>query len=80
MIKASLVIVTVLTVIFAMLLRWREERLDRVAAAAGAPRRQGWLALGRRRLNRWITAAALAALVTMAGLGGVQWMRVWISG
>lgn len=79
MIKVSLVIVVVLTVIFAMLLRWREERLDRVAAAGGAPRR-GWIALGKRKVNRWITAAALAALATMAGLGGVQWVRYWTMG
>jgi hypothetical protein len=78
-IKVSLLIVAVLTVIFAMLLRWREERLDRVAAAGGA-RPRGWMALGKRKVNRWITAAALAALATMLALGGVQWVRVWVAG
>ena len=80
MIKVSLVIVLVLTVIFAMLLRWREERLDRVAAADRAARPRGWIALGKRKVNRWVTAAALAALATMAGLGGVQWVRYWTMG
>jgi uncharacterized membrane protein len=79
-IKASLLIVVVLTVIFAMLLRWREERLDRVAAANNAARPRGWIAMGKRKVNRWVTAAALAALATMVGLGGVQWMRHLISG
>jgi len=78
-IKVSLVIVVVLTVIFAMLLRWREERLDRVAASSGA-RPRGWLALGKRKVNRWITAAALAVLATMLALGGTQWLRVWVAG
>lgn len=80
MIRASLVIVVVLTVIFAMLLRWREERLDRLAAAAGKARRPGLLALGKRKINRWVTAAALAALATMAALGGVQWFRALTMG
>jgi uncharacterized membrane protein len=79
-IKASLLIVVVLTVIFAMLLRWREERVDRVAAANNAARPRGWIAMGKRKVNRWVTAAALAALATMVGLGGVQWMRHLISG
>ncbi|MFN6954538.1 MAG: hypothetical protein ACK4PG_07060 [Acetobacteraceae bacterium] len=80
MIKVSLVIVVVLTVIFAMLLRWREERLDRVAAAERAARPRGWIATGKRKVNRWVTAAALAALATMAALGGVQWIRYWTMG
>jgi uncharacterized membrane protein len=79
-IKASLLIVVVLTVIFAMLLRWREERVDRVAAANNAARPRGWIALGKRKVNRWVTAAALAALATLGVLGGVQWARHWISG
>lgn len=80
MIKVSLVIVVVLTVVFAMLLRWREERVDRVAAANSAARPRGWIAMGKRKVNRWITAAALAALATMLALGGVQWLRAWITG
>jgi hypothetical protein len=38
------------------------------------------MALGKRKVNRWITAAALAALATMLALGGVQWVRVWVAG
>ena len=77
MIKLSLFIVIGLTVIFAMLLRWREERLDRVPAPNARPR--GLLALGKRKINRWITAATLAAVATMGVLGGVQWLRYWMS-
>ena len=79
MIRVSVVIVLVLTVIFAMLLRWREERVDRMAAANGA-RRPGWIAAGKRKINRWVTAMALAAVATLAVLGGVQWVRVWMGG
>jgi len=40
----------------------------------------GWMAMQRRKLNRWVTAAALAALVTMLLLGGVNWLRIWQAG
>jgi uncharacterized membrane protein len=74
-IKVSLVIVAGLTVIFAMLLRWREERVDRVASANRTARPRGLIAMGKRKINRWITAAALAAFATLVVLGGVQWFR-----
>ncbi len=80
MIKVSLAIVVGLTVLFAVLLRWREDRVDRVAAANTAGRPRGWLAAGKRKVNRWVTAAALAAVTTMAVLGGVQWARHWMGG
>nr|WP_207191811.1 hypothetical protein [Paracraurococcus ruber] len=65
----------VLTVLISIGLRWRE---DRVAAprAARAPR-PGWVALQKRKLNRWMTAATLAAVTTMLVLGGLHWLRVW---
>jgi hypothetical protein len=39
--------------------------------------RRGWVAAQKHKLNRWITAAALAALTTLLVLGGVHWLRVW---
>ncbi|TPG46349.1 hypothetical protein EAH89_24905 [Roseomonas nepalensis] len=80
MIKASLLIMTVLTVLIAMLLSWRERRL---AAARPAPlprkkaRPPGLLARGKVSLDRWVTAAAIAAILTTAVLGGLHWLRVF---
>lgn len=71
MVKASLLIMAVLTVLAAMGLRWREKR------GTVAEPRLGWVAMQKRVLNRWITAAAIAAVVTLAVLGGLQWLRVW---
>jgi len=89
-IKASLVVMAVLTVVIATGLRWREERLDAAARAAGtaAVRKRhaggglfaGWLAAQKRALNRWVTAAAIAVLVTLVVLGGLHWLRVWQGG
>jgi len=31
----------------------------------------------KRTANRWVTAAAIAALATILLLGGLQWLRVW---
>ena len=59
--------------------------LDRPALARGAggavqpaagPRR-GWVAAQKHRLNRWLTAATLAAVLTLLVLGGLHWLRVW---
>ncbi len=61
----------VLTVLAAMALGWRETRRDGVA-------KQGWVAKQKRRANRWVTAAAIAAVGTLAVLGGTQWLRVWM--
>ena len=70
MMKASLLLMMVLTVLASMGLRWREKR------AVGAPR-PGWVATQKRAINRWVTAAAIAAVVTLAVLGGLHWLRVW---
>lgn len=79
MVKASLLIMVVLTILAATGLRWRESRsaaAERLKGNQAAPRR-GWVETQKRRANRWITAAAIAAVVTLAVLGGLQWLRVW---
>jgi hypothetical protein len=43
---------------------------------AHAPRR-GWIAAQKHKFNRWVTAAALAALATILLLGGLNWLRIW---
>ena len=72
MIKASLVIMTVLTVLFSIGLRWREGRM----AALKPQPRVGWIVAQKRKANRWVTAAMLAALTTLLVLGGLHWLRV----
>ena len=74
MVKASLLAMLVLTVLFAMGLRWREDRM----AAARATSRLGIVARGKRTANRWVTAAALAAASTMLIMGGLHWLRISI--
>lgn len=84
MIKTSLLIMTVLTVLIAMLLSWRERRM---ATARPAPpargrggrgeRAPGLIARGKAGIDRWMTAAAIAALLTIAVLGGLHWLRVF---
>ena len=78
MIKASLLIMTVLTVLISMLLSWRERRMAaaRPAVPARQQRRPGFLARGKVSLDRWVTAAAIAAILTIAVLGGLHWLRV----
>ena len=75
MVKASLLMMAVLTVLIAMGLRWREQRMPEVAKAKGL--RAGLLARGKKGLDRWVTAAALAAAVTLVVLGGLHWLKVW---
>jgi hypothetical protein len=75
MIKASLVVMAVLTVLISIGLRWREERVAVLRPVKG-PRR-GWVAAQKHKVNRWITAAALAAVTTLLVLGGLHWLRVW---
>ena len=69
MVKASLIAMLVLTVLIAMGLRWREQRVPLV-------KRGTMVARGKRTINRWVTAAALAALVTMIFMGGLHWLRL----
>ena len=59
-----------LTVLAAMGLRWREGK-------AAPPTALGWVEKQKRTANRWVTAAAIAALATILLLGGLQWLRVW---
>lgn len=73
MIKASLLAMGVLTVLIAMGLRWRERRM---AGAQPLPR-LGMVARGKRTLDRWVTAAAIAAAATMIVLGGLHWIKLW---
>lgn len=74
MVKASLLIMVVLTVLIAMGLKWREDRMPQVARS----NRSGFLARGKKGLDRWVTAAALAALFTLLVFGGLQWLNVWV--
>jgi len=76
MVKASVLIVAVLTVLIAMGLRWREGRLPQVAQA----KRGDLLARGKRSIDRWVTAAAIAVVVTLLVIGGLNWLRVWQGG
>jgi|GEM_PF-842604 len=76
MMKASLIVVVVLTVLIAMGLRWREGRLPGVAAQKPG----GILSRGKRSIDRWVTAAAIAVVVTLAVVGGLNWLRVWQGG
>ncbi len=77
-IKLSLFLMVGLTVVIAIGLRWREERMPQ-APLAPTPRglAQGWVAAQKRKVNRWFTAAALAAVVTLLFLGGINWLRIW---
>ncbi len=74
MVKASLLAMAVLTVLIAMGLRWREERL---ATSQRTPR-LSILARGKRTANRWVTAAALAAGATMLVMGGLHYLRLYL--
>ena len=68
--KASLLMMAVLTVLVAFGLRWREERM----AAPAKPR--GWVAAQKHKANRWVTAAAIAAVGTTVLLGGLHWLKL----
>ncbi len=74
MVKASLLAMLVLTVLISMGLRWRENRM---APARRAPRLD-IVTRGKRTVNRWVTAAALAAASTMIIMGGLHWLRLSI--
>lgn len=81
MIKLSLLVMAGLTVLIAIGLRWRDERVAALkppeARRAPSGLAEGWIAAQKRKLNRWVTAAALAALATMVVLGGLNWLRIW---
>jgi hypothetical protein len=88
MIKASLLIMLLLTVLVGMGLRWRQGRLEasRLEATrlAPAPRgrraagRPGLLARGKAGIDLWITAAAVASVATILLMGGLHWIKVWL--
>ena len=67
--KLSLLLMAVATVLVAMGLRWREERL-------GAARARGFVAGQKAKLNRWVTAAAISAIGTSAVLGLLHWAKL----
>lgn len=73
MVKLSLLMMVIFTIIVAMGLRWRENRLPGGRPAA----RQGWVAAQKAKANRWVTAAAIAAVGTTLLLGGLHWLRLW---
>ena len=72
MIKASVLAMGLLTVLIAMGLRWRENRL----AATHPQPRLGMVARGKRTFDRWVTAAAIATGATLVILGGLHWLRL----
>jgi hypothetical protein len=74
LVKASVIIVAVLTVLIAMGLRWRDQRMPQVASQ----KRLGLLGRGKRSIDRWVTAAALAVVATLVVLGGLHWLKVWV--
>lgn len=74
MIRLSLFAMVALTILIAMGLRWREERFAAQRQAA----RVNIVARGKRTVNRWVTAAALAVATTMIVLGGLHWLRISI--
>jgi hypothetical protein len=71
MVKASLALMLVLTVLVSFGLRWREDRMS----ATTKPR--GWVAAQKHKVNRWVTAAAIAAVGTTVLLGGLHWVKIW---
>ncbi len=74
MIKVSLLLMAVMTIVLAMGM----SRLD--ARTAAQRPREGLAARGKRGLNRWVNAAAIAALLTLFSMGGRHWFRVWQQG
>ncbi|MCI0754545.1 hypothetical protein [Teichococcus vastitatis] len=77
MIKASLLLMVLLTLLIGMGLRWRQDRLPQVTAARRGPR-PGLMARGKARIDLWITAAAIASLISLLMMGGLHWIRVWL--
>lgn len=77
MVKASLLLMVLLTVLIGMGLRWRDNRMGNPAVRADR-RRQGLVARGKAGIDRWVTAAAIAAVASIVLIGGLHWIRVWI--
>jgi len=78
-IKLSLLLMLGLTVLISIGLRWRDERVAALHPPKAPPRR-GLIAGVKAKADRWVTAAALAAIVTIILLGGLHWLRVWQGG
>lgn len=90
MIKASLLIMLLLTIMVGMGLRWRQDRMAGAAASRRAalpatrgkpgrkPARPGFLARGKAGIDLWITAAAIASVATILLMGGMHWIKVWL--
>jgi putative copper export protein len=74
--RLSLFFMVGLTIAIAVGLRWREERVAQVKPPTRGAR-LGWIAMQKQKVHRWFTAAALAAVVTLLFLGGINWLRVW---
>jgi hypothetical protein len=72
MVKASLIAMVVLTILVSMGLRWREQRME-------AQPRLNMVARGKRTVNRWVTAAAIATGATLLLTGGLHWLRLYLS-
>ena len=75
MVKMSLLVMVVLTILIRMGLRWREERVAALRPTAPKGPRLGWVAAQKRELNVWVTAAAMAVVATLVLLGGLHWVR-----
>jgi len=75
MVKVSVLVMLVLTVLIAMGLRWREQRMPQVAQRE----RLGMMARAKKKLDRWVTAAALAAISTLVVVGGLHWLKIWVN-
>ena len=75
MVKISLLVMAALTVLIGMGLRWREDRMAAAKPVAAKGPRAGWLATQKHAMNRWVTAAAIAAVATIVLLGGLHWVR-----
>lgn len=77
MVKASLAVMVTLTVIVFWVLRWREQRVAAIRHPL-TPKgiAQGWVARQKATANRWVTAAAIAAIGTTVMMGGLHWLRV----